>query len=137
MLRALSARCGRKTSELCPFDAVKRKEWAGRGENVPRNGMNISSCPIIFPFSDDSIAKSERFYQLSFSLDAEFLKVLVPQEISDNASSEMFPPARIQAVCADAIALSKTLRAEFSQSLSEELRSRRRKESDLVFETIE
>lgn len=83
MLKKLSPFCGRETAELCPFDAVAKRCWTYRGKNALQNGVIFSSSSMIAPFLSDSISKSGRFCQLSFSLDADFLNSIVLQEIRD------------------------------------------------------
>lgn len=42
VLKPLSARSGRDTEELCPFDAFVKCRWMYRGENIPCNESVMS-----------------------------------------------------------------------------------------------
>lgn len=110
-------------AELCPFDAVAKRRWTRRGENVPRNGVVVSSGLMIAPFLSDSIARFGMFYQPSFSSDTDFLKSLVLQELRDNLWSKMFSSAENQAACFDAITLCRKFRAKIRHRISEDLSS--------------
>lgn len=97
---------------------------ACRVNNARRNGVVVSSGSMSFTFLYDSIARPGRFCQPSFSLDADSLKALVSQNLSDNDMSEIFLSAEDQAACVDASPPSTKLRAKLRQRLSDELSRR-------------
>lgn len=102
-----SACCRCRTVELRSFRDATKRRWIRCGENFPRIGVVVRAWSMIAPFSVDAIAILGSFYQPSFLSDVTFSKSLVLHEIRHNTWSEMFPPARDQSVCVNAIALSR------------------------------
>lgn len=136
LLKILSASCSRETAELSPFDADLKRRWIRRGENVSHNGVVVSSGLVIAPFPSDSLARSGRFYQPSFSSDKDFLKSLVLHEIKVSSWSEFFSSAEEPAACVEAIESRKTLCSRLRHCLSDELSNRKRKAKDLLFTSL-
>lgn len=112
VLRTLFARCGSKKAELRPFHAVDKRRWAWRGENVPRNGVSISSNSLIFWNSCACTERFGRFYVPWYFSGADLLKALVLQKLADNEWSELFTSARYEAACENEILISTRLRAK-------------------------
>lgn len=132
-LKALSVRSGHEKVDLFLFVAVEMRRWACRGEDARRNCVVVSFGSVTSPFHGESTARSGRFYQSSFLLDAAFSKALVLQHMSRNGQSEMFYFSEYQAAFGDAVALSGKTRAKFRYCLSEKCSSRKGKAKNLLF----
>lgn len=70
--------------------------------------MVVSFGPMVSPFLIDSIARFGRVYQTSVYTIANFLKAVFLQELSDNASPEMFSFVDDEAACVDAIVVCRS-----------------------------
>lgn len=103
VLEHLSASCTLERVKICPFDAVARRRWIRRGDNVPRNGLVVSSSlwsPNL-PVTPLQRLKGSITLQSSIRprtfLYAGFVKSLPLPEIWDRFLLEMFPCAEDQA----------------------------------------
>lgn len=136
VLKSIPACCSRETSELCPFDSVRKRRWTRRSEIVSVNGVIIPSGSMVAPFPSDSIVRTGTYYRPSFLNESELLKEMVVQEMTANEWSKIFSTTEERTACIDAISISKKMRAKVRQCLSDELSSRKRKARDLLFTSL-
>lgn len=100
-------------------------------ESLSYNGVVFSSSSMIFLFSCYPNASFKMLYHPSFFFHANFSKVWVLQELSENVWFEMFPSAKNQGTCVDGVALCKRVPSKLWQFLFQELNSQKRKAREL------
>lgn len=66
VLKSARACCACETSDIRPFNSVRKRRWSRESENVSADGVIILLSAMISPFHSDSTVRTGKYYRPSF-----------------------------------------------------------------------